>query len=133
MSNTISDSDPSTLVTQIFAYMASVYLHLVTYGFQKLELLDAAVSGARKILETQIPPHLLRAIVSPLYIIGSVAKKEDEEFFRTLFSSPPLLDPLLEHRGRILPVLEEIWKRRQSTPSMAWKDALNLTQDLLLL
>jgi hypothetical protein len=113
--------------------MASIYLHVVTYGFQKLEMLDATVSGARKIFETQVSTHLLPAMVCPLYIIGSVAKKEDEGFFRTLFSSPPVLDPLLEHRGRILPVLEEIWKRRQASPGMVWKDALDLTQDLLLL
>lgn len=126
-------SDPPTLVIHIFAYMASLYLHLVTHGFQKLEALDATISGAKRMLQTQISIHLLPALVSPLYIIGSVARQGDEQFFRNIFSSPPLLDPLLKHRGRILPILEEIWSRRQTTPGFAWKDSLELTYDILLL
>lgn len=133
ITNAKSDSDPPTLVTRIFAYTASIYLHVVTHGFQKLEVLDAIISKARRILQTQDSTHLLPALVAPLYIIGSVARQGDEEFFRHLFSSPPLLDPLLDHRGRILPILEEIWKRRQTTTSIGWGDTLDLTHDLLLL
>jgi hypothetical protein len=129
----LGGSDPSTLVTHIFAYMASLYLHLVIHGSQKLEVLDTTISGAMKMLQTQISIHLLPALVSPLYVIGSAARPGDEQFFRNIFSSPPLLDPVLKHRGRILPILEEIWSRRQTTPGFAWKDSLELTSDILLL
>jgi C6 transcription factor Pro1 len=126
-------SDPPTPVTQIFAYMASLYLHLVTHGFQKMEVLDTTISEAMRSLRTHIPKHLLPALVSPIYIIGSVAREEDEQFFRDIFSSPPLLDPLLKHRGRILQILEEIWRRRQITDDVTWKDNLELVYDILLL
>jgi len=64
MFNTMSD--PPTLVTHIFGYMASLYLHLVTHGFQKLEVLDTTISGAMRMLQTQISIHLLPALVSPV-------------------------------------------------------------------
>ena len=126
-------SDPPTLVTHIFAYMASLYLHLVIEGFQRLEVLDTTVSEAMTMLRTQIPTQILPALVSPLYIIGSVARKEDEQYFRDIFSSPPLLDPSLKHRKRILPMLEEIWSKLRTAPLFAWEDSVELTDDILLL
>jgi hypothetical protein len=126
-------ADPTTLVTRIFAYMSSLYLHLVIHGFQKLELCDRDISEAMKMLQTQIPTTLLPALVCPLYIIASIARPGDEQFFRDLFSSPPLLNPALKHRETILPVLEEIWSRRQTLPSFTWEDSLELTSDILLL
>ncbi|RDW87251.1 hypothetical protein BP5796_02945 [Coleophoma crateriformis] len=126
-------SDPPTLVSLLFAYMASVYLHLVIHGFGKLEELDSTISAAINILQTQVPVQHLPALVAPLYVIGSVAREGDEEFFRNMFSSPPVLDHLLEHRIRILPLLEDIWSRRQTMPGFTWKDSLELTQDILLL
>ena len=131
MFNAVADS--ATFITHIFAYMASIYLHLVTYDFQKLELLDTTISGAMRVLQTQIPTHLLAALVCPLYFIGCVARQEDEQFFRDTFSSPPLLDPSLKHRGRILPILGRIWSERQTIPSFAWKDSLEFSHDILLL
>ncbi|MCJ1328912.1 hypothetical protein MMC10_005589 [Thelotrema lepadinum] len=126
-------SDPSTLVTNVFAYMASVYLHLVTHGFQRLEELDATMFRAMRTLQSQVSIHLLPALVLPLYIIGSVAKQGDRQFFRNAFSSAPLLDPIFEHRRRVLPILEEIWARSQITPGFSWQDSLELTNNLLLL
>lgn len=127
------NSATHTLVTIIFAYMASSYLHLVTHGFQKLGVLHTTVSEAMELLQTQISADLLPALVSPLYVIGSVARQKDEEFFRKIFSSPPLLHPLYKHRERILPTLEEIWSRRQTTPGFTWKDSLELSNGILLL
>ena len=126
-------SKQPTLITNLFAYMASLYLHLVTHGFQKLEILDTTISEAMQILQTQIPVDLLPALVSPIYVIGSVARQGDKEFFRKVFSSPPLLHPLFKHRDRILPILEEIWRRRETPPGFAWKDSLELASDILLL
>ncbi len=125
--------DPVTLVTHIFAYMASIYLHLITHGFCNLEVLDTTISRAMRMLHTQIPTHLQPGIVAPLFVIGSVARAGDQQFFRNVFSSAPLLDPLLEHRGRILPILEAIWSRRHSIPGFSWGESLELTQNLLLL
>ena len=126
-------SDPPTHITRIFAYMASIYLHLVTYGYQKLEILDTTISGAMRLLQTEISAQLLPALIPPLYIIGSAARQEDEQFFRTIFSSTQLVDPLFKHRERILSILEEIWRGRQALPGFAWKDSLELTRDTLLL
>lgn len=125
-------SNPHTIVTHMFAYMASVYLHLIIHGFQKLELLDTTIASAIQQLKSSNSISLLPALVAPLYFIGSVAQHRDEDFFRTLFSSPPLMDPTLQHRGKILPVLEEVWRRRQVTYEFAWKDCLEITQDILL-
>jgi hypothetical protein len=66
-------------------------------------------------------------------MLGSAAREEDKQFFRDIFSSPPLLDPLLSHRGMILPILEKIWSRRETTPRLLWKDILDLTRDGLLI
>lgn len=124
-------SHPTTFVTRAFRYMASLYLHLVTFGFQNLEPLDPTISEAMKLLQTQTTIHLLPAVVLPLFIIGCVARQEDHGFFRNTFSSSPLLDPSLKHRERIMPILEEIWKRRRT--GLEWKDSLDLTQDILLI
>ncbi|KAK1141322.1 hypothetical protein N8T08_009229 [Aspergillus melleus] len=124
--------DPCTLVTHVFACMASIYLHLVTRDFQALDLLGPTISEAMRILQTQIPPNVLPSLVAPLYVIGSVARPEDEQFFRSVFSSPILLDPLLEHRGKVLPVLEEIWRRRKDPLGLTWASTLDLTNNLLL-
>jgi len=113
--------------------MASIYLHLVVYGFQDLGLLDTTVSAAMTILSTKTPVHLLSTLVSPLFVIGSVVGMEDEHFFRTIFSSPPLWNPLLKYRQKILPALEEIWSRRRTSPSFTWENSLELTHDMLLL
>lgn len=126
-------SDSPILITPIFACMASVYLHLVTHGFQKLEVLDAELSRAMIILQTRISTRLLPVLVCPLYVLGSVSKQGDEQFFRNVFSTPQLLDPSLQHRGKILPVLEEIWRRRRTLPGFAWKDTLELTVEILLI
>jgi hypothetical protein len=67
----------TTLITLMFSYMASVYLHLVAYGFQRLELVDTTISGAVRIFQTY--RHLLPALVSPLYIIGCVNRQGDEQ------------------------------------------------------
>lgn len=124
--------DPPRLVTYMFAYMASIYLHLVIEGFHELEVLDTAISEAMRMLRTRISTGLLPALVCPLYVIGSVAREGDKQFFRDMFSSPPLLDPLLKHRGRILPMLEKIWSKRQTGHLFAWEDSLEFAYDILL-
>lgn len=125
--------DISTLVTYVFAHMAIIYLHLVINGFKKLEALDASVFEALRMLRTRIPREVASGLVAPLFVIGSVARRTDEQFFREIFSSPPLLDPLLKHRGRILLSLEEIWSTRQIRPDLSWKDSLEFSYDLLLI
>lgn len=124
--------DPSTLITSVFAIMASVYLHLITQGFQQLEELDAIISRGMIMLQTEVHTHILPALVAPLYIFGSVARQEDEQFFRNVFSSPPLIDGNLKHRTRILPILEEIWNKRRTEIGFLWEDSLELIPDILL-
>ncbi|KFY44494.1 hypothetical protein V494_01451 [Pseudogymnoascus sp. VKM F-4513 (FW-928)] len=58
--------NPPALVTPVFASMAFIYLHLVTNGFKQLGALDAAISRAMIMLQTEVPTHVLPAIVAPL-------------------------------------------------------------------
>lgn len=128
--STVSDS--STLITHIFAYMALVYLHLVIHGFQNLEILETTTSKALRMLQTQILPSHFPALVCPLYFFGSVAAQGDEELFRNIFTCAPLLDPVLKHRKRILPLLEDVWLKRRLTHGLSWEDSLVLAKDVLL-
>lgn len=126
-------TEQQEFVTLIFLHMATIYLHLVTHGFQDLQSLETTVSEAMALLEAPEARCLLPALVAPLFFIGSVANLGSQPFFRDVFLSPPLLDPMVEHRGRILPVLGEIWIRRQTAPGFTWDDSLELTSDILLL
>jgi hypothetical protein len=129
----LTTTDPIKLITRMFAYAASGYLHLVTHGFQNLDLVGKTISGAMKILQETISPDMMPAVVFPLFVFGCVARQEDKEFFEKTFSSPPVQNLALQHRARILPILEEIWSRRQLNSSLTWGDILELTQDTLLI
>lgn len=134
-SSTISSgtlSNLSRLVTLIFAYMTSIYLHVVVHGFQNLEAIDITTLNAMNLLRKNCPPHLLPACIAPLFIIGSVAREENEDYFRDAFSQR-FLDPATRHRQKILPILEEIWSRRRTSLEFQWKDCLELTRDVLLI
>lgn len=126
--------NPTVLITRIFTCMATIYLHLVVCGFRNLEILDTTISEAVGILRTKLPIPLWAGIVGPLFIIGSVARQGETDFFRHVFSASPLMDPTLEHRTRILPLLENIWKKRASSPEgFNWEEALRLSNGPLLL
>jgi hypothetical protein len=121
------------LVTYLFSSMAILYLHLVSHGFQNLGILDAIISKAVGVIQVQVPEHVLPAVVAPLFLIGCVARPVDERFFRVVFSTPSLLNPLFRHRTKILPALEQIWSRRQSMPNLGWSDVLDLIHNILLI
>ncbi|KAH9904155.1 fungal-specific transcription factor domain-containing protein [Xylariomycetidae sp. FL2044] len=126
--------DDVAVITRAFADMASVYLHLVTYGFQNLEIIESTVVRALKMIRTQVPSSLLPTLVPPLYIIGCVVREgKDREYVRACFSSAPIKDPLFQHREKILATLEDIWSNRRSATAFSWDDALELSQDILLL
>lgn len=125
--------DERTIITNFYTYMASIYLHLVTHGFQQMEMINPNICAALGMLHTQVPTHLLPSLVCPLFVIGCVAPQEVMPFFRQLFSSPPLLDELFEHRMKLLPVLEETWRRRQTTDNLSWTQLLELTANILLI
>ena len=124
--------DLPKLITRIYSYTAFIYLHLVIYGFQKTEILNSTISKVLKMLQDLVPTHLLTSLICPLYIIGCAARQEDEQFLRRIFSTQPLHDLLLQHRSRILPILEDIWIRRRTTSEFGWKDSLELVKNVLL-
>jgi hypothetical protein len=126
-------AESTTIVTRMFSFMAFIYLHVVTFGFQELEFVEDTISAALGLLQSRFPASLLPAVVAPLYVIATTARQDDEQFFRTTFSSSPISSPALQHRAKILPVLEEIWNRRRTTPALTWLDILELTNDILLL
>lgn len=128
------------LVTRIFAHAASVYLHLVVYGFETCsEALRATMVEAMAILRTHMPKDLLGAIVFPLYIFACNAKEEDEDFFRHVFSTSPVLEKSMEHRGKLLPLMEKIWRSRRAHGAdgdgtgWSWQNNLALSEYNLLL
>jgi hypothetical protein len=66
--------DPITLTTRMFAWMAVVYLHLVTHGFKDLQRLETPITSSLELLRTQIPTQIIPALVAPLFIIGCAAR-----------------------------------------------------------
>ena len=128
-----STSDSATTVTHIFAFMATIYLHLVMEGFHNLQVLETNMAEAIELIRSRLPPQLLPALVLPLFVIGSVAGPGDEQFFQDVFSSPMLLNPVLKSRATILPVLEDIWSKRRTTLVMTWGHCLELTNGMLLI
>jgi hypothetical protein len=127
-----ADQTPRQGITQIYTYMAIVYLHLVIHGFQQLDLLNAIITDAIKLVRQQSPKHLLSAMVSPLFFIGVAANREDRLFFRQVLSTPPSADSCLQHRTRILQVLESIWDKC-SISDFSWSDCVDLSQGVLLI
>lgn len=124
--------DPPTLISRMYVYMSSIYLHLVNHGFKRLEELDSIMLGAMEFLKAEVPAQRFPALVAPLYVMASIAKETDKPLFRHIFSSPTLLNPLFQHRRKILPILEEIWQKRLTT-DLAWTDILKITQNILLI
>lgn len=123
------------IITRIFTLAASIYLYLVVHGYQ-LETYEirSIVGEAMTILRSKMPTNLMNAIICPLFIIGSVARREDEQFYRDVFSSTAVLDLSLDHRGKILPVLEQIWRMREATmTAWTWQDTVTISGHNLLL
>lgn len=126
-------TDTLRLVSHIFAKMALVYLHLVVYGYTNLELVGPYIDETVQIVQNPSTQHILPALVCPLFIIGSTVNQHNEDIFRKVFSSLPILDRCLQHRAGMLPILEEIWDRRKTRSKFLWADSLELTHSLLLL
>ncbi|KAG4437455.1 hypothetical protein IFR05_007060 [Cadophora sp. M221] len=121
------------IITRLFALAASIYLYLVVQGSYKET--DLLADQAMMLLRTQMPRDLMHVVVFPLYIIGHVVSQDDQSFFRFAFSSPPVLEPSLEHRSKILPLLEEIWRTRDAAiDGGAWQRSLKrLSESNILL
>lgn len=124
--------DSTAFITQVFASMALIYLHLITFGFQHLEAIGRACES-KTLLHGLIPSGVHTALICPLFVIGAATKEEDEPFFRNFFSDSTLMHPALQHRRRILPILEEIWRRRKVATTLTWHECLGLTSGLLLI
>lgn len=126
-------SDPTRHITYLFACMATIYLHLVIQGFENLDVIEPQLSAAMRVLQSLSPTHLLPSLVLPLFIIGSVAREGDKQFFRSVFSSLQILDSSFKHRETFLSNLEEIWERRRQPLLFVWKNCLDSIGDLLLI
>lgn len=122
-------------ITRMFSFAAGIYLHLVVHGYEEdSDILNLLRTEAMMILRAYIPAEMMHTIVLPLYIIGSVATIIDQAFFRYVFTTMPVLDPSLEHRSKILPLLEKVWQRRQRLElKLSWEESLKLADQNLLL
>ncbi|KAG4426794.1 hypothetical protein IFR04_000225 [Cadophora malorum] len=121
------------IVTRLFALAASIYLYLVVQGSHQEA--GPLAEEAMIILRTQMPRDLMHVIIFPLYIIGYVVSPDDQSFFRCAFSATPVLEPSLEHRSKILPLLEEAWlAREEALDGGGWQRSLNrLSESNILL
>lgn len=129
-----SSSDSVALITQIFAFMATIHLHLVTQDFEQLGKLRATVADAIRLLQSQVPCSMVPAIVAPFFIIGCVATEGDEQnFFRAAVASEASQHPLYRHRKDILQTLDQVWNRRQGSTDFTWNDVLDMGQQQHLL
>ncbi|KAE8449585.1 hypothetical protein EG329_007915 [Mollisiaceae sp. DMI_Dod_QoI] len=128
-------SKPPAFITRMFTLSAGIYLHLVVHGFEPhSEALSLLTTEAMMVLRSQVPREMMHTIICPLYIVGSVATGNDQTLFRCVFSAMPVLDPSLEHRSKILPLLEKIWHQRETSHiRLSWQDSLNLSDQNLLL
>ncbi|KAH7391752.1 fungal-specific transcription factor domain-containing protein [Pyrenochaeta sp. MPI-SDFR-AT-0127] len=122
---------PHAVVTQMYAYMAVIYLHLVTNAFERLDLLDSTINSAMKVLQTQLSIQELSTLIGPLSFVGIVSKPSDRHFFLDTLSTPPVLNPFLNHRRHILPILEKVWATR-GVPGFTWTECVELLKDILL-
>jgi C6 transcription factor Pro1 len=128
-----TSSHASSAITQAFACMAIIYLHIVTLGFSKLDALDSVITQMLSIIRRGPCKDYLSVLVCPIFFIGLVADVEDQHYFRDLFSSHPVLHPALKHRQGILPILETVWSRRQHNELLLWKDMVDLIRGILLI
>ncbi|KAG5939429.1 hypothetical protein E4U53_007806 [Claviceps sorghi] len=119
-------------VSRVFHHAATIYLHLVTKGFRDRDALQRLTGAAVAYLRTEITPDLTAGLVCPLFVIGcAVARSDDQELFRTTFSSHQFLNPLFKQRTRLLPILEEIWGERWKD-DYSWSNVVRLSSDVLL-
>jgi hypothetical protein len=126
------DLPQDLLITHLFAFTALIYLHLVARGFDEVDMLYMTLAEALRKIRCRLALQSLPGLLSALFIIGCAASPAAQHVFRDTFSSVPMLDPALQHRARVLPIFEEIWRRRQMAPGLVWKDVLDLTGDILL-
>ncbi|KAF7871635.1 hypothetical protein EAF04_003742 [Stromatinia cepivora] len=132
-----SPISPHEIITQIFTRAAHLYLELVVGGFKGVEEnpdFHNIIAEPTMMLPTLPRGDLFRAIVCPLYIFGCVAKAEDRNIFRNIFSSLPLNDPFVHHRSTILPLLEKIWSLRDThSNNVSWESVFQLSEDKIVL
>lgn len=124
--------DLVVLITYLYAQTALIYLHLILHGFKDFQHVRAPIAIVTNYARRGITPKLRPALVLPFYICGSVVDEGGRDLFRSVLSSPPLANPSLQHRPRVLRALEEIWSQRQSMPAYTWHDCLIASSDILL-
>ncbi|KAH8900583.1 hypothetical protein GQ53DRAFT_835565 [Thozetella sp. PMI_491] len=126
------ESGPVEYISYVYAHTALIYLHLVFRDFQELQGIGSSKRAILDAIRTSSARQHLSTLVYPLYICGCVAEPQDEQFFRDVFSSSPLMHASLQHRARILPLLENIWHFRQTAQDFTWQDSVALSFDILL-
>jgi hypothetical protein len=126
-------SETIAKVTQLFSHAAGIYLHLTAIGFQDCCTLQQITADAMAYMRTQITADLIPGLVFPLFIIGcAIDRHDDQELFRSTFSSHQFLNPLFKQRAKLLPILEHVWNERWGE-GYSWRTVVQLSRDILLI
>ncbi|KAL3474238.1 fungal-specific transcription factor domain-containing protein [Aspergillus californicus] len=118
--NSDPPSDTNKNVTQIWAYAACMYLHIVLSGWQTANT-EIRQGVARTIeLFSKLPsPGLLRALAWPLCVAGCLADEDQESTFREIFNSMGPLG-MLGTTQEVMHIMENVWSQRARIDPDNW-------------
>ncbi len=103
----------SSRVTTIFAHATLIYLHVVVSGWNT-DLIELQESVARVIhfLKSLPDQGQLSNLAWPLCIAGCVARKEDEEFFRSMVMRASSDVLYVGNIWNAFQIMETCWSKR---------------------
>lgn len=117
----------SQYVTQIFAYAAQVYLHVVQSGAypEIIEIKESVIETLRA-FQNFPDPRWVRHLVWPFCVAGCMAGEEYEDDFRRLAATAKMNVEAFGNLEKASAIMEECWRgrRRQRTDAWSWKTAM---------
>lgn len=125
-------------ITRIFASAAIVYLQVIVSGPNpEISEIQQGVSRTMAALDTLKDKDLVRNLLWPVCIAGSMAMSEHELYWRNLVSSVSRDRWSFGYPSKVLKIMEECWSLRKCQPGIVpavdWMTAMkNLDMRVLL-
>lgn len=122
-------------VSQLFALSAIIYLHVVISGAHpELPEIAQTISRTIDVFNRLNEPRLLRSVVWPLCVSGSLALEEHHSFFRDLCSAAEINKYSTGTCFEALTIMEECWEARKTgSYSCDWASIMNKRDRYVLL